>query len=263
VPGGTFNRYIEDDLEIPYPATVSPFYLDKFEVTVGRMRQFVSVYEQFKPTLQPGVGRSEHIDDDTGWRSTFDLPADKAALVELLKGEASDVTPCEQPTWLDTVGQNNDLPINCVTFNVAYAFCIWDGGGRLPTEAEWEFAAAGGEAQRTYPWKAADSGQPITSEYATYNSPSAVAVGITPRGDARWGQSDMAGNVAEWVLDYASGGYPETCQDCVNGVTASLRGFRGGGYPLDESSATASVRDFLDPTDIRKFLGFRCARDIE
>ena len=53
-------------------------------------------------------------------------------------------------TWLDNAGHELH-PINCVTFYVSYAFCIWDGG-RLPTEAEFEFAAAGGSDDRLYPW---------------------------------------------------------------------------------------------------------------
>ncbi|MES1187470.1 MAG: formylglycine-generating enzyme family protein [Myxococcales bacterium] len=253
VPGGTFNRYIEDDLDTPYPATVAPFYLDKFEVTVGRMRQFVNTFEDIKPTLKEGAGKSGHIAADTGWSSAYVLPEDKAALLTQLKCDGADGA-----TWSDTAGQHDDMPVNCVDFNVAYAFCIWDRG-RLPTEAEWEFAAGGGAERRTYPWEASE----ITPAYANYNSLAPVAVGTTPLGDGRWGQSDLAGNLAEWVLDYASGGYPENCDNCVNAVTSGLRGFRGGDYPLDGSSLAVSLRDALDPTEHREFLGFRCARDLE
>jgi hypothetical protein len=54
-------------------------------------------------------------------------------------------------TWTDTVGPNENLPMNCVPWYKAFAFCVWDGG-RLPTEAEWNYAATGGNEQRKYPW---------------------------------------------------------------------------------------------------------------
>lgn len=256
VPGGTFNRFIDDDLETPYPATVSPFYLDKFEVTVGRMRQFVNAFEQLKPTLVDGVGKSAHIAGDVGWSTAYELPTTKEDLVAKLKCGAD-------ATWSDTLADNNDLPLNCVSFNVAYAFCIWDGG-RLPTEAEWQFAATGGAEQRAYPWVTPDTGPGITAEYANYNSLAPVAVGTRPLGNGRWGQSDLAGNLNEWVLDYYSGGFPENCENCLNTApSGNGRVYKGGAYGWDETSALVSARDSMDPTLVRNYVGFRCARDIE
>ena len=52
-------------------------------------------------------------------------------------------------------GPHETLPINCIDWYEAYAFCIWDGGF-LPSEAEWEYAAAGGDEQREYPWGSTD-----------------------------------------------------------------------------------------------------------
>jgi sulfatase modifying factor 1 len=254
IPGSTFNRYVDDDLTTPYPATVSKFLLDKFEVTVGRMRPFVYAYDQLKPMFEDGAGSSKHLVGDGGWNSNYLLPLNKDDLIAQLKCDSA-------ATWSDTLIENNELPINCVTFNVAYAFCISEGG-RLPSEAEWQSAATGGAEERAYPWSLPLVGAPITDEYANYNSPVPLAPGQKPLGDGRWGQSDLAGNLAEWVLDYYAG-YPENCADCVNGASGTTRVFRGGAYLLDESSALASVRDSLDPLSARSFVGFRCARDLE
>ena len=53
-------------------------------------------------------------------------------------------------TWTNTAGSQENLPINCVNWCEAYAFCIWDGGF-LPSEAEWEYAAAGGSSAARVP----------------------------------------------------------------------------------------------------------------
>ncbi len=55
------------------------------------------------------------------------------------------------PNWKDMPGVNDNLPMNCIDWYEAFAFCVWDGG-RVPTEAEWNYAAAGGAEQREFPW---------------------------------------------------------------------------------------------------------------
>ena len=60
-------------------------------------------------------------------------------------------------TWTNTASTQENLPINCVNWWESYAFCIWDGGF-LPSESEWEYAAAGGSQQREYPWGSAAPG---------------------------------------------------------------------------------------------------------
>src|SRR5208337_5658772 len=72
---------------------------------------------------------------------------------------------CTGMTWTSAPGTQETLPINCVNWYAAYAFCIWDGGF-LPREAEWEYAAAGGSEQREYPWGSAAPG--TTNQYAIY-----------------------------------------------------------------------------------------------
>lgn len=256
VPGGTFFRdydgVSDDALEKAFPADVSPFYLDKFEVTVGRFRLFLAAYENLD--LVEGEGKSAHIPDDKGWSYLFGLPP-KVDLIDQLQTCVGTTSPQNATVESDT------LPVNCVSFSVAYAFCIWDGG-RLPTDTEWNFAAAGGDQQRMYPWAAPLAGPGISTDFANYDNvnPGPVSVGLTPAGDGRWGQSDLAGNVAEFTLDFF-GERPQPCKDCLNTTPAGERTLRGGSFELDSDVLRATYRGAFPPNLSISGVGFRCARD--
>jgi formylglycine-generating enzyme required for sulfatase activity len=262
VPGGTFKRsyddpnYVDDGeyTDDASPATVSAFRLDKFEVTVGRFRQFVNAFGEFHPSA--GDGKSARIAGDEGWSSSFTLPATtEALLAELQCDDAS-------ATWSNDPLVNNSLPINCVSFPVAYGFCIWDDA-RLPTEAEWNFAAAGGELQRAYPWPRPAGEDAITTDHASWDNADLgpLAVGSKPLGNGRWGQADLASNIREWVLDY-SADYPLPCIDCAQWTAAPRRVIRGGAWHLPQESLRVSARSELGPNERRFSNGFRCARDV-
>jgi len=145
VPGGTFNRSNDP----AYPATVSDFRLDVYEITVGRFRNFVAAYPGNMPAA--GSGKNPNNPSDPGWDAAWNasMPADQFALILTLENSGTSIMGFE--TWTNSPGGNENRPINSITWLEAFAFCIWDGG-RLPTEAEWNYAAAGGSEQRAYPW---------------------------------------------------------------------------------------------------------------
>jgi sulfatase modifying factor 1 len=251
LPGGRFNRGYDAEFfpDHDYPAEISPFFLDKFEVTVGRMKQFVEAYENVQ--LKEGDGKANHISADEGWSTGYELPIDTQSLATVLK--------CADTTWSDQE-ENIRFPINCVPFNVAYAFCIWDGG-RLPTEAEWNFAAAGGSEQRTYPWGTLE----VTEDHGHFFAVDHLlptSVGLTPKGDGRWGHADLSGNVSEWVLDYFYDDYPAgTCIDCLSAAPSSSRTFRGADYTTTAENQYVEYRGGETQPGTRN--GFRCARDLK
>jgi formylglycine-generating enzyme len=253
VSGGTYKRsYDNVGYKDPsFVATVDDFRLDRYEVTVGRFRAFKNAKKgtQASPPA-PGAGAHPKI-AGSGWDAGFNvnLAPDTATLVARIKCNAS------YQTWTDVAGANEAKAMNCITWYEAFAFCIWDGG-RVPTEAEWNYAAAGGGEQRVYPW-----GGLINSTYAVYSSASVAVVGSkSPTGDGKWGHADLAGNLWEWTLDWFRPYGTATCNNCADLVPATGRVLRGGAFVDDMSGMPSSGRATFGP-EIRYFnLGIRCAR---
>jgi formylglycine-generating enzyme len=259
VPGGTFYRSYDgvDFTDKSYPATVSDFYLDKYEITVGRFRVFVNagMGTQKSP---PEAGAGEGI-TGSGWDSTWNtnLAAAPNSLTAALKCDAT------HQTWTDTAGSNESEPINCLDWYTAFAFCAWDGG-RLATEAEWNYAASGGSEQRYYPWSSPATSTTISDSYAVYNcdgSCTTLNVGSkSPTGDGKWGQSDLAGNVWEWILDWYARPYSMPCNNCADLTTTGYRVIRGGGFYYYASSLRSADRNYNNPEGGNYNIGARCAR---
>jgi formylglycine-generating enzyme len=280
VPGGTFTQ---GGLS-PDPArssTVSRFSLDKYEVTVGRFRKFVDAYvgngvDGGAATVPAdGAGANPNIPvspgstaNGTEWQSAWNaaLPASQA--------EFKDASHLAFGTWTDNVGANEDLAINNVNWFEAFAFCIWDGG-RLPTESEWEYAAAGGAENRLYPWGSAAPdctyANFIFLTPRTYCGPGgtkeAAPVGSYPLGNGRWGHADLGGNMEEWNFDgwaaypaYATANYAQTETFVGNGVAPS-RVFRGGSLDSYSGDMRAALRKDASPSSHGSgIIGLRCAR---
>jgi formylglycine-generating enzyme required for sulfatase activity len=256
VPQGTYKRSNASD------ATVSEFRLDRFEITVGRFRKFVDAYPGNTTAVSAGAGAHPTI-AGSGWDPSWNiyLPADQA----LLKAELKSV---QSPTWTDAPAGNEQKPINGITWYEAFAFCAWDGG-RLPTEAEWNYAAAGGAEQRLFPWSTPPVSLLIDAEYAVYDCFGDKSVGcatsdILPvgskSGDGKWNHADLAGSVWEWNLD-AYGPYTTPCMDCANVSTLpSDRVIRGGSWKDPETNLYSFGRFKSAPNARQSVHGARCAR---
>ena len=277
IPGGTFYRGYDvaaDSMypDMSYPATVSAFRLDKYEVTVGRFRAFVDAgmgIQASAPAMDAGARTLNGMASQGGWNASWNvsLSADTITLKANVKCDST------YQTWTDTVSIDDNRPMNCVTWYEAMAFCIWDGGF-LPTEVEWNFAAAGGDEQRAYPWSSPASSTTIDCSYANYdiNIPSGTycingTTGATnrvgsesPKGDGKWGQSDLAGNVYEWTLDKYVSPYDNPCNDCADLTPAPYRVIRGGYTLTGAPYLRTADRRVETPTITAALVGVRCAR---
>ena len=247
IPAGSFQMGSEDeearDNEKPvHTVHLDAFYMDKYEVTNAQFKAFVDANPQWqKDNIEDRFHNT--LDDYLEFWSGTDYPAGKA-----------------------------DHPVTHVSWYAAMAYAEW-AGKRLPTEAEWEYAARGGLAGKKYPWGDAKP-TPADANYG-WNVGDTTPVGQYAANG--YGLYDMAGNVWEWCLDtldfdfYAvsdnsrnpiAGG--ETVQELrenfATNPTNTLRVLRGGSWDLIAPNLRVAFRFGLTPTDASLFYGFRCAR---
>jgi formylglycine-generating enzyme len=288
VTGGAYNRTYDPLVDggvvlgtdggatgLADPATVSGFKLDKYLVTVGRFRQFVTAWNGgsgWKPGA--GTGIHTHLNGGLGLANSG-MPG----MFETgwIASDSANIAPTDSnlacsgfATWTSSVGGNEKLPINCINWWEAEAFCIWDGGF-LPSEAEWGYVAAAGSEQREYPWGATAPG--TSNQYAIYscdypsgsptcmNVSNVAPVGTATLGASLWGQLDLSGNMTQWNLDWYVANYQSPCVDCAFLVHAfDFRVLRGGYWASYAAYLSSSYRNNTPPEGRYDNIGSRCAR---
>jgi formylglycine-generating enzyme required for sulfatase activity len=263
VTGGSFvfgshDNAIDDvtDDDPEAVALVPSFYLDRYEVTVGRYRAALAA----------------------GLVSTGELYANDGPL----QGSQDDPTSC---TWSDTPMGREETPVTCITEQGAREFCRF-AGGDLPLEVQWEYAATmsgGRPAKTSYPWGDGTDEPPSCSDvvysrgtipvadFCTASKgfgPAPVTAADHSGGDWSLGLHlvDLAGNAAELALDtFASrqadcwASAPLLSPSCRPGVGPVFTS-RGGAWSFSPDQLVAAERDVVDSGSGSPGLGFRCAR---
>ncbi|TWT32864.1 formylglycine-generating enzyme family protein [Blastopirellula retiformator] len=254
IPGGQFllgNASGPVDMQPVVKITISPLRVDQHEVTNAQFAKFVEATRYL--TDAERRGRSWVFDAKTGESSIVDG------------------AEWRHPTGPDStiIGREN-FPVLQVSWYDARAYAEW-AGKRLPTEAEWEFAARGGKIDGDYPAQDADGkvgnvwqGRFPFADAASDGYGDLAPVGkFVPNG---YGLHDMIGNAAEWCSDYyAEDAYQlADLADPVGPGEGEERVIRGGSWLSQEqegvSEAMVWYRSHAAPRSPNNFTGFRCVR---
>lgn len=277
LPGGEF--WMGTDSHEGFPAdgegpvrnvTLKPFYIDPCTVT----------NQEFMTFVEDTGYRTEA--EQFGWSFVFSglVPRDVANKVSNVVQGTPWWWVVEGAYWREpegpgsTIDDRLDHPVVHVSWNDAMAYCKW-AGKRLPTEAEWEFAARGGLERKKYPW--GDVLRPDgkwmcniwQGEFPIKNTAQDGYIGTAPAKSFNpngYGLYNVSGNVWEWCSDWFSSTFhvDGPRHDPRGPRTGSARVTRGGSYLCHRSYCNryrVAARSSNTPDSSTGNIGFRCATD--
>ena len=246
VPSGAFIMGLtdEDPLSIQSAGrkrvTVSAFFIDRREVTNAEYRDYLRQLSS--------EARADRLPDSTAWAQAR-----------------------TEESWEAYFRSDyySNYPVVGLTWNEARAYCQAQGK-RLPTEAEWEYAARAGNLGRVYPWNGLTTRGRSGDYLANFKPPEGYAadghaftapVGTFPPND--WGLYDMAGNVAEWTRDAYTPSYDNLSDfnPYYQDEEESRRAVRGGAWNSDSFFIGVGVRDTQPRDEASIEIGLRCASE--
>ena len=255
VPGGAFllgatedEPFVFDNEKWAHAVSLAPFRIARAPVTA----------EDFAAFVEDGGYEREDLWSRAGWRWRQDEGAAQPVYWRRADGgwERRDFDG-----WVELEPHH---PVLHVSWFEAEAWCVW-AGRRLPTEAEWEMAAASdgaGPGKRRFPW---GEGTPIpTRAHLDGVASGVVDVAARPDGDSAWGCRQMLGNVWEWTAsDFLP--YPDFTPDAYREYSEPWFGthkvLRGGAWVTRARLLRNTWRNFYTPDRRDVWAGFRtCAR---
>jgi len=241
VAGGRFvmGSNIKETEAPTHEVGVNPFYIDKYEVTIGQFREFIKA-TSYKTTADREGYSWVYIDREwlemRGVNWECDEQGNKRKLTDF------------------------DFPVLFVSYDDALAYAKWKGK-RLPTEAEWEFASRGGNNSLNFKF----SGSNIPEEIAWFMTNSeGVSHKVGLKKPNELGIYDMSGNVYEWCADWYDINYYSNSptENPKGSDTGTFRIRRGGSWSSDEDKLRVTSRYFNSSGERRNYIGFRCVKDL-
>lgn len=257
IPGGTFSMGSSDEetegesqSQPVHTVAIKPFEMSKSLVT----------NKQYKSCVAAGACEAPHFSDGSCivYTSLLKPGVVPRPLVDKLGTWTSGV--------LAESSRGDDHPVVCVDWTQAKAFAVW-GGGRLPSEAEWEYAARSAGKDFQFPW----GHQVATCDKAVISGAKYTAIGCgrfstwpvcsKPKGNTEQGLCDMAGNVWEWVQDAFHNNYLGAPTDGSSWEGRDPdRINRGGSWLGSADDVRTTIRNPSAPSYRTGDLGFRLAR---